>query len=134
METSKQLFVFKPLYFIVAVILFGIEVLIALYIKDNFIRPYVGDVLVVILLYCLIKSFINTTVLTTAIGVLLFSFVVETLQYFNFVKLIGLEKSTLANIVMGNYFAWADMFAYILGILIVLISEQIIISRLKKTQ
>jgi hypothetical protein len=75
METSKQLFVFKPLYFIVAVILFGIEVLIALYIKDNFIRPYVGDVLVVILLYCLIKSFINTTVLTTAIGVLLFSFV-----------------------------------------------------------
>ena len=37
------------------IIVFIIEAIIAVFIHDNFIRPYFGDVLVVVLIYCFIK-------------------------------------------------------------------------------
>lgn len=91
---------------------------------DAIIRPYVGDVLVVILLYCLIKSFMNTPVFATAVGVLLFSFLIEVLQYFHYVEWFGLQNSTLASTIMGTYFAWTDLFAYTVGIALVLMVEK----------
>lgn len=116
---------FKPNYFVIAVFLFVVEVLIALYIHDNFIRPYAGDFLVVILLYCALKSFINWSEIKSAISVLLFSYLIETLQYFNLVKHMGLAENKLANIIIGTYFTWVDIFAYSLGILVVLGIEQV---------
>ena len=116
---------FNRHYFVFAILLFITEVLIALYVHDQIIRPYVGDVLVVILIYCFVKSFFNFPVGITAWSVLLFSYLIETLQYFNYVKHLGLEHSTLANVLMGNYFTWVDLLAYTLGILIVLIVERL---------
>ena len=75
---------FNPRYFLFTLILFVVEVLIAIYAHDPIIRPYVGDVLVVMLIYCFIKSFFKTPVVSTAIGVLIFSYVIEVLQYFTF--------------------------------------------------
>lgn len=115
---------FNLRYFSAAILLFIIEVLIALYVHDAIIRPYIGDVLVVILIYCFVKSFVNTPIVPTAIAVLLFSYLIETLQYFQYVKLLGLQDSHLANVVMGNYFAWTDMLAYTIGIVVVLIAER----------
>lgn len=117
------MFRFSKAYFILTIFLFLTEVLIALYVHDSFIRPYFGDVLVVILIYCFIKSFLKVPVLPLAIGVLLFAFTVETLQYFAIVKKLGLEHSRLANIVIGNSFAWADIWCYVAGIAVVLIAE-----------
>ncbi|WP_228098734.1 DUF2809 domain-containing protein [Pedobacter sp. MC2016-24] len=108
---------------IVAVLLFLVEVIIAVYVHDEFIRPYIGDVLVVILLYYLLTSFLHAPVFEMTVAVLLFSYLVETLQYFNFVGLIGLSDSRLANIVIGNSFAWGDILAYTVGIIIVLAVE-----------
>ena len=51
---------FNPRYFLVAVALFITEVLIALYVRDDFIRPYVGDFLVVILVYCAGRALLKT--------------------------------------------------------------------------
>ncbi len=106
-------------YLFWAVLLFVSEVLIAVYVHDQLIRPYIGDFLVVILLYCMVKAVINIPVKTAAIGVLLFSYLIETLQYFKFVSVIGLGHSKLANILIGNYFAWMDMVAYTAGIVTV---------------
>src|SRR6478735_2938167 len=106
-------------YFVLAVFIFLIEVLIASYLHDPIIRPYIGDLLVVILLYCLLKSFVNISVMKAAIFVLLFAYVVEFLQYLNLIKYLGLQKSGLANIVLGNYFEWIDMIAYTIGIALV---------------
>ena len=39
--------------------LFVVETLIALFVRDAFIRPYMGDVLVVILVYCFVRMFIT---------------------------------------------------------------------------
>jgi hypothetical protein len=114
---------FHKNYFIAFVVLFITEILIALYAHDQIIRPYVGDVLVVILLYCFIQSFMKIPVIIAALSVLLFSFIIEILQYFNLVKHLGLQHSRLANVVIGNYFTWVDILAYTLGILIVLMIE-----------
>jgi len=115
---------FNKKYFILTIVLLIIEILIALFVHDRIIRPYIGDVLVVILIYCFIRSFFNWPVVPVAIGVLLFSFVVETLQYFKFVELIGLGDIKLARIIIGTDFAWKDILAYVAGILIVLAAER----------
>ena len=86
-----------------ATLMFTIEVLIALFVRDNFVRPYLGDVLVVILIYSSIRSFINFPALTLALFVLGFSFTIELLQYFNIVEKLGLEKSDIARI---QWIAW----------------------------
>ena len=124
MNPNKPHFRFHLSSFIIAIALFIIEVLIALYITDHFVRPYVGDVLVVILIYYFVKAFIHIGVWPLAIATLLFSYLIETLQYFDFVKWIGLGDNKLANIVIGNYFAWEDMVAYTVGIAIVLLIER----------
>jgi len=113
-------------YLLLTIILFIIEVFIALYVRDGFIRPYAGDFLVVILIYCFIRSFLNIPVISLAIGVLLFSFLIETLQYLDLVGMLGLEKNKLAKIVLGSSFEWIDMLAYTLGILTVVGIEKVV--------
>lgn len=122
---TDHILTFNKNYFFLAVLLFIIEVLIATFLRSGFIRHYFGDFLVVILLYCLVKSFLNIPVIYAAIGVLLFAYFIELLQYLDFLKRIGLENIRLANVVLGNYFEWADMLAYTLGILFVLAAEKI---------
>jgi hypothetical protein len=119
------LFKLQKKYILMTVLLLLIEVFIAVYIHDNFIRPYVGDFLVVILIYCLIKSFLNITVSKAAISVLIFSYTIEILQYFNYAGLLGLEKYRLAYIILGHSFAWFDLVAYTLGIMLVIVLERV---------
>ncbi|MGZ9735678.1 ribosomal maturation YjgA family protein [Flavobacterium sp. GNP002] len=119
------MFQFNRNYFILTILLFLIETAIALYLHDNFIRPYFGDFLVVILLYCFVKSFVNVSVWVAACLVLLFSFAIEIAQYFNMVEKLGLQHYKVAKVVLGNSFAWMDLLAYILGILTVISIEKI---------
>ena len=112
---------FSWTYFLLAAFIFAIEVLIALFAHDKIIRPFVGDVLVVILIYCAVKTFVNTPVLKTAFWVFAFAAAIEILQYFHFVKMLGLQHSRLATIVLGNTFSWADIASYACGIAIVIV-------------
>lgn len=114
---------FNRKYFGLTMLIFTIEVLIALFVHDDFIRPYFGDVLVVILMYCFIKSYLNLPVFSVALFVLAFAFLIEILQGCNIVTKIGLEKSKLANVVLGNSFSWIDFLTYIVGFLIIIVTE-----------
>ncbi len=118
------MFTFQKHYFVLTILFLIIEVLIALFVHDSFIRPYVGDFLVVMLIYCFIKSFFRITLLKAALGVLLFSYLVEFMQYLKFVKYLGLQKSNMANTILGNSFAWVDMLAYTLGVLVIVLIEK----------
>ena len=113
------MFRFQKHYFFLALLLFALEVLIALFAHDRFIRPFGGDFLVVIFLYCGIKSFWDAPVWKVALSVLLFSCGIEILQYFELVKLLGLQDVKIARIVIGTAFEWTDLLAYTLGILTV---------------
>lgn len=114
---------FHKKYAFLTVLIFLIEVVIALFVRDRFIRPYFGDVLVVILLYCFIRSFTTLPVVAVALGVLTFSFTIEWLQYLDVVEKLGLEKSNLARTVIGTSFSWNDMLAYLAGFAIILLVE-----------
>lgn len=124
---------FNIKYFGLAIIFFVIEVLIALFVHDDFIRPYFGDVLVVILIYCFFKSFLNLPVFTIAIFVLSFAFFIEILQGFNIVAKIGLENSKLANVVLGNSFSWIDFLTYIVGFLVIIGMENMLTKKMIKS-
>ncbi|HWJ28378.1 MAG TPA: DUF2809 domain-containing protein [Flavisolibacter sp.] len=116
---------FRFKFFLFALFLFIIEVFIALYVHDRLIRPYGGDYLVVILIYCAVKSFIKAAPLKIAIGVLLFSYCVEILQYFHIVDRLGLSGNKIARIVIGYGFDWMDLLAYTFGISTVLFLERL---------
>ncbi len=117
------MFSFSLRYFLLALFFFIVEVLIALYVKDNFVRPYVGDYLVVMLIYCAVRTIIKASPVKVAVGVLLFAYLIETLQYFRIVDRLGLAGNTLAKTVIGYGFEWWDMLAYTLGVLTILLVE-----------
>jgi hypothetical protein len=63
--------------------------------------------------------------LPTAIAILIFSFVVEGLQYLKIVHILGLEKNRIAGIIIGTTFQWTDLLAYGLGTGIVIFTERL---------
>ena len=123
---------FNLYYFYWFALLLITEIYIGIFVKDDFIRPYMGDLLVVILIYAFVRAFFKYSINLTAIGVLLFAFLVEILQHFNIVDVLGLGSSRLARTVIGTSFSWEDFIAYSLGIIIVLVSEKFIGPSLKK--
>ena len=122
-------FIFNSSYLLLALLLFIVEVLIGFY-THNWIRAYLGDFLVVILLYCLAKGLFKLKIHHTLIGVLLFSYLIEILQYFHIVNVLGLQKIAIARIIIGTDFSWIDMLMYTLGICLVAIIEMMRSSKL----
>ncbi|KAA5537281.1 DUF2809 domain-containing protein [Taibaiella lutea] len=106
-------------YFLLAAVIFITEVCIAVFLHDRIVRPYIGDVLVVVLIYCFVRTFFNFSKAAVAIGVLLFAFMVEFAQAFLLVNKLGLGHSRIARIILGTSFSWTDMLTYIAGIAIV---------------
>lgn len=116
---------FNLYYFTACIILFCIETLIAVYLKDGFIRHTFGDYLVVILLYCFLKSFIRGKSFHIAFAVFVISYAIEFLQLFDFPEALGLQNNSFAKIVLGTTFSIGDLIAYTLGIISILIFEHI---------
>ena len=114
---------FRPRYLLAAVLLLLVELWIALYVRDRLVRPYGGDFLVVILIYCVGRAFVRWSVLAVAIATLLFSFAVEIGQYYSLVDRLGLRGNRAAEIVIGMGFSWGDLLAYTLGIAVVVLVE-----------
>ncbi len=116
-------FAFNKSYLFLTIILFLTEVVIALFIKDTVIRPFLGDVLVVILIYCFLRIFLKITYGKLAFGVLLFACLIEFLQYFDYVKLLGLENNRILSVALGRTFEWLDFAAYFAGFLLIIFVE-----------
>ncbi|SDF74084.1 Protein of unknown function [Dyadobacter soli] len=119
----------KTNYLIAALVIFITEVWIAMYVHDDFVRPWGGDVLVVVLLYCFVRGISRLNVLSAALSVLLFSWFIEALQYLQIVRILGLEGNAVARTIIGTTFSWSDIVAYTLGIVLVVGVE---IGRVKK--
>lgn len=112
-------FQFSLKYLLISVFIFLIEVLIATELKDIFfVRAYLGDVIVVMLLYTLIKSFFRVNNEKLILGILIFSCLVELAQYFNIAEKLGFREGSLMYIVIGNSFSWIDILCYAAGCLL----------------
>lgn len=105
-------------YGIITLILLCIEVLIALYVHDSIIRPYIGDVLVVVLIYTFVRIFIPEKCKVLPLFIFLFAAGVEVLQLFHIVELLGLEKSGFFKVLIGSVFDFKDIICYAAGCLI----------------
>ena len=116
---------FNSRYFALALLILVVEILIAIYVHDSFIRPYIGDLLVVIFIYCFLKSFVSLSTSKAALYVLLFSYFVVTLQYFRIVQYLGFQRNDLARIIIGTSFDWKDILMYTIGIVTVVIIESV---------
>lgn len=124
---SREKFIYSRIKYLVAFIIFFItEVLIAVYVHDDFIRPYVGDILVVILLYCFVKIFVPYKVKLMPLYIFIFSAFVEILQYLKLVEILGLQGNRFARIVIGSVFDWKDILCYGVGCILLCVYEKLI--------
>lgn len=126
---SLSLVRFHPGHALVAVGLFLVELYIALYVHDDMIRPYGGDVLVVPLIYHAIAAGCVIPPLRLGAGVLVFAFLIEFLQYIRIVDRLGLSDHTIAATVIGTHFSALDLVAYSLGALLSVSLHQIVNQR-----
>jgi hypothetical protein len=111
---------YRTQYLLLAILLLLMEIVIGTHVHDQFVRPYAGDFLITIFLYCLAQSAVRQPIVPVLAAVLLCSYLIETSQYFHLVAQLGLAHSRLARLVLGSAFSWADMLAYTLGALLVL--------------
>lgn len=114
---------FNLKYFLLSLVIFITEVLIAtVFRKIFFVRAYLGDVLVVILLYTLVLSFFRVKNRSALVlGIFLFAVGIEVLQYFKLAEILGFAEGSVPYIVLGNSFSWLDVACYAAGCGLVLL-------------
>lgn len=104
-------------YLLFTGILLGIEIFIAFFVHDRFFRPYVGDVLVVILLYGFVRIIVPGRGKLMPLYLFLFAVAVEILQLFSIVDRLGLGEIRFFRILVGSVFDWKDIICYGIGCL-----------------
>lgn len=99
-----------------AALLLAIEIVIGLY-ADGWVRSYLGDVLVIPLIWCVIRTVTPKRpryghILPTVIVV--FAFAVEFLQLLGIADILGIKDPLLRTIV-GTSFSAVDLVCYVIG-------------------
>lgn len=102
------------------------EVAIALFVRDRFVRPYLGDVLAVVLVYCGLRAVLPLRVLPAAVLAFAIGALIEFGQAVNLLDLIGLRGNPVIAVVLGGSFEWLDFVAYAAGALLALAAERFI--------
>ncbi len=109
------------------------EVYIALFVRDDFIRPYFGDVIVVWVIYAFVRIFLKLKpYVLLPVCIFIFSVFVEAGQYFKMVDVIGLGHIEFFRILMGTSFSWIDIICYGAGCALLLAGEVIFFLKIKK--
>lgn len=116
-------------YLLVTICLLFTEIAIALFVKDKIIRPYIGDLLVVILIYAFVKIWISNREILVAISVFVFACFIELLQYFHIVEVLGLDDNKVATVIIGSKFNTLDIVMYLMGTIVVILTEKFLKSR-----
>ncbi|WP_124980077.1 ribosomal maturation YjgA family protein [Nonlabens xiamenensis] len=115
----------KSFYLVAAVALFLMETAIALYVTDGFVRPFLGDFLVVWLVYALLMLITPWRPIFTAGLSLFIAFVVEFGQYVGMIQFLGLQDQVWARCILGTSFSVWDLLMYTLGCVGILILESL---------
>ena len=116
----------RVLWALLAVALFAIEVLIAVFVRDDIIRPYGGDVLVTLLIGCAVRVVFPRGIKLLPFYVFVFASAVEVGQYFDFVSMLGLDRIEFFRVLLGQTFSPEDIVCYAIGCVIFMIIDQLI--------
>ncbi len=96
--------------------LFVVEVLIAIYVHDRWLRPYGGDVLAALFVYVGLRVFSRrASSLRLAVTSFVTGACVEVFQACNLPVRLGLTQYTILRVAIGTTFQWGDLLAYAMG-------------------
>ena len=102
------------------------EIFIGAFVRDDFVRPYVGDVLVVVLIYCALRVIFPTGLKILPLYVFIFACGVELMQLVDVVALLGIPSDSVLSIIIGRTFSLPDIICYAMGCTLIYIVELII--------
>lgn len=119
-------------YIIATILLLGVEVLIALRVHDEFVRPYIGDVLVVIVIYTCIRIFVPERYRILPLYIFIFAVIVEGLQRLHIVDVLGLSGNRFFSVLIGGTFDVRDIVCYGVGCALLGLFELVRYNHVKK--
>lgn len=128
---NESLRVKRIKYAVAFVILLAVEVFIALYVHDAIIRPYVGDILVVIALYFGARMVWPVGVKNLPAYIFIFAALVESLQFAGLVNLLHVENNIFLRILIGSVFDFKDIICYGIGCILIFICRWIYTNKVK---
>jgi len=111
-------------YALAALLVFAVEVGIALYVRDRFVRPVLGEVLAVVLVYLGLRAVRPIAVRPAALAALAIGCAVEFSQFLGLADLLGLAPGSHWRTVIGSQFDTRDLIAYAAGALAILLVER----------
>ena len=114
----------RILYIVCFLLLLTAEILIALFVRDAFLRPYGGDILVTVLICCFIRCFFPRGIRFLPVWVFLFAAAVEVGQAFDLVSVLGLGENAFFRILVGSVFSPADLLCYGIGCALFYLAER----------
>ncbi|MAP54607.1 DUF2809 domain-containing protein [Altibacter sp.] len=114
---------FSKKYLVLFLSLLAVEICIAVFTFHWFIRGFLGDVLVILLIYCFVRIFLKGSAFKIALTTLVFAIGVELLQWIDFTEKLNIT-SPVFKTMLGSVFDPWDILAYLLGFFIVVISEK----------
>jgi Protein of unknown function (DUF2809) len=115
MHNRPKLFRFDRSSFLIFLLVLILEIIIGTFFNDRFVRYFLGDVLIVVLICYFIRSWLAIRLPILLIGTLIFAFLTELAQYFDLVGLLGFQHSEFTRLTIGSTFDWLDLVAYTIG-------------------
>ena len=116
-KTQRQSVRTRLAFLVVAVLILAVEIYIAVCVNGGFVRHYLGDVLVVILLYVLARAIFSVTPSNLSLKIFAFAAALEITQCLGVVEILGIENKIL-KVMIGGTFDLADLLCYAVGCIV----------------
>ena len=117
----------------IALTILLLEIGIERFFKTGFIRYFMGDFLIVSLLYYVFRTILKKRKSLILVGVWIFAFGIEVLQLFDIPAWLGWENHRLIELTLGSSFDPLDLLAYFLGGLAAILLDLWLLERRKSS-
>lgn len=119
----------RRLFFLCALALLALCIAIVLLFRTQaFVRGFVGDVLIVMLIYSACKALADFPSGRLALATLAFAFAVEAGQGLRLLALLGIPENLFTRLVFGAVFDAWDLLAYTIGVALIYGVDRVTIS------
>lgn len=102
------------------------EICIAAFVTGGFVRSYLGDVFITLLICSFLAAVVPKKIPFLSLFVFIFSVMVEIAQYFDVVKLLGLADCKFISVWFGRSFSYYDIVCYAIGCAVFFVIDRIL--------
>ena len=123
-EKMRHSLLARLFFLVLAIVILAIEIYIAVFVKGGFVRHYLGDVLVTVMLYAFGRAVFKIAPKILAFEIFVSSLFIEILQYFKVLEILDIHN-LIIRIVFGGTFDVSDIVCYALGCLLAYLTDTI---------